>query len=238
MVKTSKLILVVNLTGYGYSLEYLNLAPASQAITLGTPYLLESFVLRFFNLYVTSRGSPLNRYFGFLASRKKTYNFDAEALNILLYNNSAINALKASLGFFFSALATNRRVLFVADQATNREFGFSQLNFLLWPRVFYPALEMLGSLTYYYNSWDRAAFERFPEFSKGFDVVVFCAKDYTRITQATFRRVGRVTVGVCLTHTRPDLFDYPIIANGNYQFTVQWVVALALLNQGAGRRFN
>lgn len=86
--------------------------------------------------------------------------------------------------------------------------------------MFYPVLDELADLNYYYNDWYRSRFDRFPGFECGFDVVVFCARDYTRINQSTFRKVGRVTVGISSANTRPDLFDYTIPTSVNYAFTV------------------
>lgn len=199
--------------------------------------ILQIFVLRFFRKYISTQGSSLNRFFTFLTICKKSYNLDQGNFNFFLYNNQAVLLFRSSVSALVNQLGQARKILFIVDKKTEQDFRLRKLNFLLWPKILYPQLEQWAELEYYYNDWAKSKFESFPSIKDGLDFVVFCARDYTRVSQPTFRKIGRVTAGVCVSSTRPDLFDYSLPVSVSYAFTLNWIVALVLLHANHNKLF-
>lgn len=232
-MKISKFILLRKSTLYGTDLSLLIpyiFSFKTDKLCLSVNVLIESFIWRYFFFYGNTYNVPINQFFFFLLSRKKSYKIEHNYNCGFTYYITAVDVLKTTLIRFLKKLSKTNKIFFICDKKTDDLFNLKRLNFLFWPQKWYPVLTKLGALEFYYNDWERSNFYIIESYLRAADLIVFCAYDYTRLNQTLFYKTGRATAGVCSSHMRPDVFDYPILVTVDYAYTITWVTALVLLN--------
>lgn len=199
--------------------------------------LAQIFVKRFYLTHGTASDESVNRYFTFLLTQNKFFLTKFGVNSFFLYNFWARELVARAAAGLANAALHHKKILFVCDKQTDAATGFLALNFLFWPKTMAPVFDIIGKIHYYYNYNARQQFQVFFGSNESFDLAIFCGKDYGRVNVRAMKSVARLTLGVCPSNTRPDLFDYAIPVVNNYYYTAAWVAAIVLFFQSKPQYF-